>query len=152
MYVTCPTRTAPSIDTLNGGGNIYITWSQVCCLLFRDAAIFYMQQPGLEWNDNCVQERATVFIFWDFNCSVGRRWLNMYGALLEWYLQGKTEVFVDMHVLLSCCLPQIPPKLVRDRTLPSAVRGRRITAWTMARLDCIYSFFNSRGIDTIEVK
>jgi len=56
MYVTCPTGTAPSIDTLNGGENISITWSQVCSLLFRDAAIFYMQQRGLEWNDNCLQE------------------------------------------------------------------------------------------------
>ena len=137
VYVTCPTGTAPSIDTLNGGENIYITWSQVCFLLFREAAIFHMQQPCLEWNDNCVQERATVFQFWDFYLSVGLRWMNMYGALLEWYWQGKTEVFVEIHVLLLLCLPQIPPRLVRDQTLSSAVRDHWITAWAMARLDCV---------------
>jgi len=137
MYVTCPTVTTPSIDTLNGGENIYITWSQVCCLLFRDAAIFYMQQHGLEWNDNCVQERVTVFHFWDFNLSVGRGWMNVFRALLEWYWQRKTEMFVEMHVLLPLCSPQIPPRLVRVQTLPFAVKGLRITAWTMARLDCL---------------
>jgi hypothetical protein len=32
------------------------------------------------------------------------------------------------------------------------VRGRSITARTIARPDCIYILFNSRGIETIKVK
>jgi hypothetical protein len=31
------------------------------------------------------------------------------------------------------CPPQIPHGLTRDRTWPSAVRGRRLTAWAMVR-------------------
>ena len=29
--------------------------------------------------------------------SVGGRWMNQYGAMVEWYWQGKTEVLVEKH-------------------------------------------------------
>ena len=30
-------------------------------------------------------------------CSVGGRWMNEYGAMVEWYWQGKTEVLREKH-------------------------------------------------------
>jgi hypothetical protein len=52
------------------------------------------------------------------------RWSN--GALVEWKWQGKP-------VPVPLCPPQIPHGLTWDRTRFSAVRGRRLTAWAMAR-------------------
>jgi hypothetical protein len=53
---------------------------------------------------------------------------------VEWYWQGKTEVLGEKPVPVPLCLPQIPHGLTRDRTRASAVSGRRLTAWAMARL------------------
>ena len=47
--------------------------------------------------------------------------------------QGKTEVLGEKPVPVPLCPPQIPHGLARDRTGASAVRGRRLTAWAMAR-------------------
>jgi hypothetical protein len=55
------------------------------------------------------------------------------GAPVEWNWQGKTEVLGEKHVPVPLCAPQIPHGLTRDRTRTSAVRGRRLTAWAMAR-------------------
>jgi hypothetical protein len=49
-------------------------------------------------------------------------------------------------VPMSLCLPQIPHGMTRARTWASVVRGRRLTAWTMARpwnclLQCFSKFF-----------
>jgi len=50
------------------------------------------------WNDtdsgNWSTRRKTLY-------SVGGRWLNEYGALVEWYWQGKTEVFGVKHYTIS---------------------------------------------------
>ena len=35
-------------------------------------------------------ERKTLY-------SVGGRWMNEYGAMVEWYLQGKTEILGEKH-------------------------------------------------------
>jgi hypothetical protein len=51
----------------------------------------------------------------------------------EWNLQGKTEVLGEKPVPVPLCPPQIPHLLARDRTRESAVGGRRLTAWAMAR-------------------
>jgi hypothetical protein len=55
------------------------------------------------------------------------------GAPMEWNWQGKTEVLGEKPVPVPLCLPQIPHGLTRDRTRASAVGGRRLTAWAMAR-------------------
>ena len=55
------------------------------------------------------------------------------GAPVEWNWQGKPEVLGENPVPVPLCPPQIPHGLTRDRTRASAVRGRRLTAWAMAR-------------------
>jgi hypothetical protein len=67
------------------------------------------------------------------------RWLVLFfvspcnGAPVEWNWQGKTEVLGENPVPVPLCPPQIPHGLNRDRTRASVVRGRRLTAWAMAR-------------------
>jgi hypothetical protein len=56
------------------------------------------------------------------------------GAAVAWNWREKTEVLGEKPVPVSLYLPQIPHGLNRDRTRASAVRGRRLTAWAMARL------------------
>jgi hypothetical protein len=55
------------------------------------------------------------------------------GAPVEWNWQGKTEVLGEKPVPVPLCAPQIPRGLTQDRTRASAVGGRRLTAWAMAR-------------------
>jgi hypothetical protein len=54
-------------------------------------------------------------------------------APVEWNWQVKTEVCREKPVPVTLCPPQIPHGLTRDRTRGSAVRGRRLTVWTMSR-------------------
>jgi hypothetical protein len=54
-------------------------------------------------------------------------------ATVEWYWQGKTEELGEKPVPVPLCPPQIPYGLTRARTRASAVRGRRLTTWAMAR-------------------
>jgi hypothetical protein len=61
-------------------------------------------------------------------------------ATVEWYWQGKTEELGDKPVPVPLCPPQIPHWLIRARTRASAVRGRRLTTWAMARPDGTISF------------
>jgi hypothetical protein len=58
--------------------------------------------------------------------------LKSEGGMLYW--QGKTEELVEKPVPVPLCPTQIPYGLTRSRTLASAVRGRRLTTWAMARL------------------
>jgi hypothetical protein len=55
------------------------------------------------------------------------------GAPVEWNWQEKTKVLGEKPVAVPLCPPQIPYGLAHDRTRASAVRGRRLTAWAMAR-------------------
>ena len=64
--------------------------------------------------------------------SVGGRWMNGYGALVEFYWQGKTEVLREKPEPAWICPPQFSHCLPRNRTLVSAVRGRRLITWYMA--------------------
>jgi hypothetical protein len=69
----------------------------------------------------------TMIIFYPFPSN---------GTPVEWNWQGKTEVLGEKpvhHCPVPLCPPQIPHGLRRDRTRPSAVGGRRLTAWAMAR-------------------
>ena len=61
--------------------------------------------------------------------SLGGRWMNGHGALVEWNLQGKTEILGEKHVPVPLCPPQISNGLIRDQTRASASRGRPPTAW-----------------------
>jgi hypothetical protein len=54
-------------------------------------------------------------------------------ATMEWCWQWKPGGLLEKPVLLPLCQPQIPYRLIRVRTWASAVRGRRLSAWTMAR-------------------
>jgi hypothetical protein len=56
-----------------------------------------------------------------------------HGAPVEWNWQGKTEVLGEKPVPVPLCPPQIPHGLTRYRPRASAVGGRRLTAWAMAR-------------------
>jgi hypothetical protein len=55
------------------------------------------------------------------------------GAPVERNWRRKTEVLAEKTVPVPLCPPQIPHRLTRNRTRASAVRGRRLTAWAMAR-------------------
>jgi hypothetical protein len=59
---------------------------------------------------------------------------------VEWNWQGKTEVLREKPVPVPLCPPQIPHRLTRDRTRVFAVRGRRLTAWVMARPNILFTF------------
>jgi len=115
---------------------------------------------GMEhwWNDtdrgNWSTGRETLY-------SVGVRWMNGYGTLVEWYWQwnaevlgeknyivwvvgkwmgmehwwngtdGKTEVLGEKPVTVPLCPPQISHGLTWFWTQASAVTGRRLMAWAM---------------------
>jgi hypothetical protein len=64
------------------------------------------------------------------------RCMNEYGALVEWYWQGKTEVMGGKPVTVPLCPPQISHGLTWDGTLVSAVRGRQLTPWASAMFVC----------------
>jgi hypothetical protein len=67
------------------------------------------------------------------------------GAPLERNWQGKTELLGEKPVPAPHFPPQIPHWLTRDRTRASAVRGRRLIAWTMARLSPDFSLCGFDG-------
>jgi hypothetical protein len=48
-------------------------------------------------------------------------------------LTGENRQLGEKSVPVPLCPPQISHGLTRDRTRASAVRGRRLTAWAMAR-------------------
>jgi hypothetical protein len=54
-------------------------------------------------------------------------------AMVEWYWQGKAEELGEKPVLVPLCPLQIPRGLTWARSWASAVRGRRLSAWAMAR-------------------
>jgi hypothetical protein len=71
------------------------------------------------------------------------------GPPVEWNWQGKTEVLGEKPVPVLCP-PQTPHGLTRDRTRASAVGGRRLTAWAMARPNS--GFHKMRGISWLAEK
>jgi hypothetical protein len=60
-------------------------------------------------------------------------------------LTGKTEELGEKPVQFPLCPPQIPLGLTRERTRPSAVRGRWLTAWAMARPCFVYQTLSPWG-------
>jgi hypothetical protein len=83
---------------------------------------------------------------WRWGRSSTQAWMPTYVSILripqmirvwretvEWYWQGKTEELGKKPVPVPLCPPQIPHGLTRTRTRASAVRGRRLTNWALAR-------------------
>jgi hypothetical protein len=66
------------------------------------------------------------------------------GEPVEWNWRGKTEVLGEKPVPVPLCPPQIPHALTSGRTRASAVGGRRLTAWAMARLSPLVNWCNTR--------
>ena len=87
---------------------------------------------GMEhwWNDtdrgNWCTGRETLY-------SVGGRWMNGYGALVELYWQGKTEVLGEKPFTGTLRSPQISHRLAWDRTWASAVRYQQLATWAIPR-------------------
>jgi hypothetical protein len=54
-----------------------------------------------------------------------------YGALVEWYLQGKTEELKEKSVLVPLYPSQIPYELTQVQTWASVVRDWWITTWAI---------------------
>jgi hypothetical protein len=100
------------------------------------------------------EERITSCLTHSFVCPIFLRWCGsdpsvdacLYASILripqmiwvwratvEWYWQGKTEELGGIPVPVPLCPPQIPHGLTRARSRASAVRGRRLTTWAMAR-------------------
>jgi hypothetical protein len=73
-----------------------------------------------------------------------------YGALVEWYWQGKPEELGEKPVPVPLSPPQIPHGLTRARTQASAVGGRLITVWVMAWRDHPWPYYIP-GYQTIRV-
>jgi hypothetical protein len=62
--------------------------------------------------------------------SIGDRSFAEFVALMESYIQRKTELLGEKCVPVLLCSPQIPRELAWDRNRTSAKRRRHLTAWT----------------------
>jgi hypothetical protein len=87
----------------------------------------------------CITETECVY------CAVPTKSLYIIQILLnkapmEWNWQGKPELLGGNPVPVPLCLPQIPHGSTRDRTRASAVRGRLLTAWAMARPSSLLTY------------
>jgi len=71
--------------------------------------------------------------------SADGRWMSGYGALVEWYWQGKPAVLGENPVTMVLCPPQMQYGLTWDRTLASAVKGRRLIAWYSLNPHLVYT-------------
>ena len=60
------------------------------------------------------------------------KWVTTIGGVT---LTGETEVLAEKRLSVPRTLPQIWHGLIWDRTVTSAVRSRRLTAWVVARPD-----------------
>jgi hypothetical protein len=96
----------------------------------RSLPFFFVKGPAADATDTpqpwglLCNPVVKMIIFLIFPCN---------GAPVEWNWQGKPEVLGEKPVPVPLCSPQTPHAFNRDRTRASAVRGRRLTAWAMAR-------------------
>jgi hypothetical protein len=92
----------------------------------RDSINVVVHVDGVKTTSlNCGHQRG--------DCPPLRCWTRT--ATVEWYWQGKTEELREEPVPVPLCPPQILHRRVRVRTQASALTGRRLTAWAMARTD-----------------
>jgi hypothetical protein len=94
----------------------------------RQACFLWWRAPQQMLRTHSSLEAYCATLWWRLGFPCNR-------TSVEWNWQGKTEVLGEKPVPLPLCPPQIPHGLTRDRTRSSAVRGRRLTAWAMARPD-----------------
>ena len=85
--------------------------------------LFFCEGP----RSRCYRRTAALRLFSYNGTPVERNW------------QGKTEVLGEKPIPVSLCLQQIPHGLTWDRSRVSAVGGRRLTAWALARPNVVLS-------------
>ena len=89
--------------------------------------------------DECVWSNGGMLLT-EENWSAGRetlynlvgRWMNDYGAIVEWHWQGKLKYSRKKPVPVPLCAPKIPLGMIWVRICVCAVTGSQITIWTIA--------------------
>jgi hypothetical protein len=114
------------------------------CLWTDDLFFFYWRAPQQMLQThrnlegllcNTAMKMIKLFLLFHFN-----------GAPVEWNWQGIAEVLGEKPLPVPFCPPQIPHRPTRDRNRASAVRGRRLTAWSMARLR-VAGYLDVKSVD-----
>jgi hypothetical protein len=139
------------VGNINWG--IYLAWGKlqglhsvwtVCRTGFelKTSQIFFVKGPATDAT-GALQP-------WGLLCNPVMKMISFFvlpcnGAPVEWNWQGKTEVHGEKTVPVPFCRPQIPHGLTRVLTRTSAVRGRRLTAWAIARPE------NSQTLSVVSV-
>jgi hypothetical protein len=125
--LSCPSRILPTMLKVS----VYILLSYCFViysrLFFKGPAADATDTPQ-PWGLLCNPVMKMI-VFFIFPCN---------RAPVEWNWKGKTEVLGEKPVPMPLCPPQILHELTRFRTLASAVRGRRLTAWATARPESSY--------------
>jgi hypothetical protein len=125
------------------------------CQKFVDAfratfTVFFVKGPAADATDapqswgllcNPVMKMNSFFFFSFFHV-MEHRWNEID--------RGKPEVLGKKPVPIPFCPSQIPRGLTRDQTRAYAVRGRRLTAWAMAR-PLFFFVISYRGLDLEDV-
>jgi hypothetical protein len=111
--------------------NVHLLQTEAGCLNLGHPGVLVVKGPAADatgepqpWGFLCNPVMNTMIIFCPFISN---------GAPVERNWQGKTEVIGEKPVPAPLCPPQIPYGPTRHRTRASAVGGRRLTAWAMAR-------------------
>jgi hypothetical protein len=114
-----------------------------------ETSVYYIETKGLNipkgpnFRQLCSQ---SVFSSRRWGGSSTQAWMPTYVSILrisqmiwvwratvEWHWQGKPEELGEKPVPVPLCPPQISHGLTRARTRASAVTGRQLTTWAMAR-------------------
>jgi hypothetical protein len=76
-------------------------------------------------------------------CNTCDRWMNKYGALMEWNWQGETNILHEIPVPVPLCPPQIPQRLDWDWIRFFKVRGMAWPSWFDGRYRHKYFMWNN---------
>jgi hypothetical protein len=115
--------------------------------IFRFTLFFYLWVETTSLN--CCHYRT---------CRSSPRWYEFGERRWNDILTGETEELGEKPVPVPLCPPQIPHGLTRARTRASAVRGRRLTAWTTARPSDFHTainfgmrYYNTRYVTNLQL-
>ena len=78
---------------------------------------------------------------WETLYSVGGRWMNGYGALVQWYWQGKSEVLWGKNFSVYHRLPSVKHLSTCDRTRPPRWWTENFYTWIWSRQVFFFYFF-----------